>query len=93
MFYFVRQSLFQRQLASLRDRLDSMNHASTNSVTASLSLPDYTRGNRTWAAPRQNVSASLSDIKGGFDSQRQQQRNKLMNALLAVSLFGVRERC
>lgn len=80
------QSLFQRQLASLRESLDTLNHSSSNRrVASSLAHPHYpAEGHNSWASPRRNVSSSLSDIKGGFKSQRDVQQDKLRNALLVV---------
>ena len=81
--------MFQRQLASLRERLAAVNHDTSNGVAASINLPNYTSTGVNWAAPRRNVSSSLSAIKGEFQSQREVQQNKLMKALLAVSMKSV----
>lgn len=82
--WYHAQNLFQRQLATLRDRLATINHDTSSSVAASINLPNYTSSGHTWAAPRRNVSSSLSAIKGDFQSQRHEQQNKLMKALLVV---------
>ena len=78
------QKLFQRQLATIKDRLEGINSSSTNDMVSSLNLPSYT-ARQSWAAPRGNVSSSLSDVKEEFQSQRHVRQDKLKKALLAVS--------
>lgn len=76
------QSLFQRQLASLRERLDVMNHSDSNRMASSITLPNYSVDQQFPAS--RNVSSSMSDIKTEFQSQRELSKARLMKALFAA---------